>query len=413
MKLNAHMDVDLVAVEQDDEVTVLLELAAPAERRDAPRAPAAVQVVLDRSGSMEGERLDAARAALAELVERLDPADRFGVVVFDDDVDVVVPAGPVVDKAALRASVLAVGPGGCTNLSGGLLRGLQEARRVAGSAGATMLLVSDGHANAGVVDPDALAGVAAAARKHGVTTSTVGIGLGYDETLLAAIAAGGQGSHAFALDGDGAGAVVAGEVAGLLSKTVQAASLIVRPRGSVETVTLFNDLPSSAVENGVLIGLGDLWAGETRKLVLSFAVPAMAGLGLAEIASLELRYVTVPGFTEETITLPLAVNVVPGDQAAGRVRDPKVQTERLFQQAQDAKRRAADALSRGDSGGALAAYAAAGSALAAAPAAAELREEAAILSELADHVVAGDAAVAAKRSRAEHARKGRQRGRGA
>ena len=83
-----------------------------------------------------------------------------------------------------------------------------------------------------------------------------------------------------------------GEVAGLLSKTIQAASLIVRPRGSVETVTIWNDLPSQPVENGVMIELGDLWAGEERKLVLSFAVPALPGLGLAEIASLELRYVT-------------------------------------------------------------------------------------------------------------------------
>ena len=207
---------------------------------------------------------------------------------------------------------------------------------------------------------------------------------------------------------------MAGEVTGLLSKTIQAASLIVRPRGSVETVTIYNALPSAAVAGGVMIELGDLWAGEERKLVLGFAVPAMAGLGLAEIASLELRYVTVPAFVEETVTVPLTVNVVPGDQAAGRVRDAKVSTERLFQQAQEAKRRAADALSRGDSDGALAAYAAAGSALAAAPApSAELREEASILASLADHVTAGEPAVAAKRSRAEHALKARQRGRGA
>ena len=84
MKLDAHMDIDLVAVEQDDEVTVMLELVAPEEQRDTPREPATVQVVLDRSGSMSGERLDASRLALAELTERLDPADRLGVVAFDD-----------------------------------------------------------------------------------------------------------------------------------------------------------------------------------------------------------------------------------------------------------------------------------------------------------------------------------------
>ena len=74
-----------------------------------------------------------------------------------------------------------------------------------------------------------LARVAAGARDRGVTTSTVGIGLGYDELLLAELARGGQGNHVFAEHGDDAAAAVAGEVEGLLSKTVQAASLIIRP----------------------------------------------------------------------------------------------------------------------------------------------------------------------------------------
>ncbi len=190
----------------------------------------------------------------------------------------------------------AIRPGGSTNLSGGLLRGLQEARRAAGRRGATLLLLSDGHANLGETDPDRLAGVVAGAAAHGVTTSTIGIGHGYDESLMAAIARGGNGSHAFAETGDGAAGVVAGEVEGLLSKTVQAASLIIRPRGSVESLTIWNDLPSTPIADGVMIELGDLWAGETRKLLLSFTVPALPGLGLAEIGTLELRYVTVPAF---------------------------------------------------------------------------------------------------------------------
>jgi len=73
---------------------------------------------------------------------------------------------------------------GRTDLSAGYLRGLQEARRVAGPAGATLLILSDGHANAGVTDPDRLGGVAAQAKSAGVSTSTLGLGLGYDEALL-------------------------------------------------------------------------------------------------------------------------------------------------------------------------------------------------------------------------------------
>ena len=78
---------------------------------------------------------------------------------------------------------------------------LQEARRAAGAAGATLLLISDGHANAGVADPDELDGIAAEAR-HGVVTSTLGWGLGYDERLMSAIARGGTGNELFAEESD-------------------------------------------------------------------------------------------------------------------------------------------------------------------------------------------------------------------
>src|SRR5215213_880590 len=156
MRLNTQLDVDLVAVESEDRVSLLLELAAPQADAAKPRAPGTLQVVLDRSGSMAGERLDAALRALDSLITRLDPSDRFGLVCFDDEVQVTVPAGPLVDKDAVRQLIAGIYSGGMTNLSSGYLRGLQEVSRVAGDDGATLLLLSDGHANQGVVDHDAL-----------------------------------------------------------------------------------------------------------------------------------------------------------------------------------------------------------------------------------------------------------------
>jgi Ca-activated chloride channel family protein len=406
MHVNAHVDVDLVAVEQADQVTVMLELLAPERPSGAKRAPAVVQVVLDRSGSMSGERLDAARSALKALVDRLAPRDAFGLVTFDHEVDVAVPASRLTDKTAVTAAIDAILPGGSTNLSAGLLRGIQEARRAAGAAGATLLLLSDGMANDGVTEPERLEAVAAGARVKGVTVSTIGIGLGYDETLLAAVARGGQGNHVFAEEADAAGAAVAGEVEGLLSKTVQAASLLIRPTADVQSVAVLNDLPAQAVDGGIMIELGDLWAGEQRKLLLQLGVPAIAALGLAQIATLELRYVTLPELSEQTVTLPISVNVVPGDQAAGRVTDPKVRTELLFQQAQEAKRRAADAIARGDEQAASAVLHEAGEQLAGVDDA-----ERAVLMDLAADVDAGRSDRAAKRSRMEHHHKSRRRGR--
>jgi Ca-activated chloride channel family protein len=415
MQVNAHADVDVVAVEEDDQVTVMLELVAPTAQTDSPRPAATVEVVLDRSGSMGGERLDAAKEALVRLVDRLEPTDRFGVVAFDDEVRVLVPAGALTDKHAARHAIGSLTSGGMTNLSGGLLRGMQEARRVAADGGATLLLLSDGHANAGETDPARLAGVAAGARDHGITTTTVGIGLDYDELLLAEVARGGQGGHVFAEHGDGAAAAVAGEVEGLLTKTVQAASLVIRPEAAVESVTVWNDLPAAPIDGALMVELGDLWAGEHRKLVLTFAVPAKPALGLAGIAELEVRYVAVPELAEQTVTVPIHVNVVPGDQAAGRIPDTKVRTELVYQQVQDAKRKAADALRDGDHDAAQAAYQTAGRRLddvMASCLSPELAGERRILIDLSDRVGGSEARWAAKFSRMDQARKSRKRGRG-
>lgn len=348
MKVNALLDVNVVAHEAEDEVTVLLELEAPAALADDPRAQASLQVVLDRSGSMAGPPLEGAKQALAALVRRLQPTDNFGLVTFDDSAQVVVPAAPLVDKGVVIGQIAGVRAGGCTDLSAGYLRGLRETRRVATSGG-TVLVISDGHVNAGIRDVNELSGVTATAYADGIVTSTLGYGQGYDETLLAALARSGSGNHVFADNPDAAGAAIAGEVEGLLSKVVQAISLAVRFEPTVQFLRLYNDLPTQQFDDGtVLVELGDLYSQEARKVLLKLKVPALAALGLAQIATLELAYVELPGLVEQVVTLPITVNVVPGDEAAGRIADPTVRSELLFQEAQDAKRRASEAFELGD-----------------------------------------------------------------
>jgi Ca-activated chloride channel family protein len=227
--ITAHLDVDVVAFETEDQVSVLVELTAPSAPAVTGARPArTLQVVLDRSGSMAGGRLDGAITALLGLVDRLDPTDNFGVVTFDDRVELTAPAGGLTDKTSVKRALASITPRGSTDLSAGYLRGIQEARRVAGPAGATVLLITDGHANAGVTDPVQLSSVAAEAHRHGLITSTLGYGLGYDERLLAAIARGGAGTELFAEEPDTAVAMIAGEVEGLLAQTAQAASVLVR-----------------------------------------------------------------------------------------------------------------------------------------------------------------------------------------
>jgi len=418
MRISAHLDVDVIAVETDDQLSVLIEMTAPpAPQESAPRQPSTLEVVLDRSGSMSGGRLDGAKLALTGLIDKLDPSDNFGLVVFDHEVEVVVPAGPLRDKPAVKQTISQVHARGNTDLSSGYLRGLQEAGRIAGKTGATLLLISDGHANAGVTDPDRLGAIAAKAHGDGVTTSTLGYGLGYDEKLMSAIARGGSGNEHFAEEPDTAGALIASEVEGLLSQTAQAASLLVKVSPQVKSVQIVNDLPVTSTGDGIMAELGSFYSDETRKLVLTFEIPAIAALGLAQVATCEFTWVELPSLVQHTLTVPLHVNVVPGDDAAGRVPDPTVQTELVYLQVQQAKRRASSHLSSGDAGAALGEIQQARGriqdALAKAPSAmrAELAEEAAALDYLADQTQQGMISRAAKYSSMDAYSKSSKRGR--
>ena len=386
-----------------------LQFDAPESAVTETRIEHTAIVVLDRSGSMSGPRLHNSKQALLSLVDRLDDRDRFGLVVFDDRAQVLVPADRVgaLGRTSIKQRIASLQPGGCTDLSSGYLRGLQEARRVAGPAGATVLLLSDGMANAGVTDPDQLGSLARQATGERVVTSTIGIGTGYDETILAAIAVGGQGNHAFAEHAEGTVMAVAGEIDGLLSKTVQAASVLVKPLVGLTAVNVLNDLPSVATADGVVVELGDFYAGEERRLLLEFAVPACAALGLATVAEIEVRYVELPPLVEHVISLPVSVNVVPADLAAGRLPSPEVSQEKLLMQVQRAKKRSEQALRYGDVAGARTELQAAAAVVASAPASAETVGEAAWLDETLQSLTDRDEGYNLKRMRASSSRASR------
>jgi Ca-activated chloride channel family protein len=351
MHVSTNLDVDLVAVEAADHVNLLLELQAPQLREEATRAEQTLVVVLDRSGSMRGEPLEASRRALTTLIGRLDPRDRFGLVVFDDRADVVVPAASLESLGAdkVREAIANIRSGGCTDLSAGYLLGLSEASRAMGDGGATVLLISDGHANGGETSPVVLGNLAEGRATKRITTTTIGYGLGYDEELLVALARGGNGDHVFAEDVDQLHPAIAEQVNGLLAKAVTAASVTIRPLGAgLAGISVLHDIPVAQIGEEVIAQLGDLYQGESRRLLIQLDIPAMAALGLATVAEVEVRYTELPELVEHMITQPVTVNVVPGDVASGRVPNPVVTVERLLQQAQQSKRDAISSLRAGE-----------------------------------------------------------------
>ena len=176
---------------------------APAET-GADRMALRLALVLDRSGSMSGDKLRTAKAAALAILDRLSERDSVGVVVFDDQIDTIQAVSKVtpVSKAHVRAELARIEARGNTALHEGWLTGCKTIAEALDGAGgdapARCFLLTDGLANVGITDPETIAGEAANIReKTGIGTSTFGIGDDYSEELLGpmAVAGGGQFHH--------------------------------------------------------------------------------------------------------------------------------------------------------------------------------------------------------------------------
>lgn len=355
MHVTAHLNIDLLAHNANEEVTCLVNLQAPVPTGSAARPGQTLVVVLDRSGSMGGAPIEGAKEAIASLVRRLAPQDAFGLVVFDDQADLITPVRTMADHhlPSLLHAIEEVGPGGSTDISAGYLLALREVKRslvTSGHRGATVLLVSDGDANAGIQEPQELDDLALGAfRSNNITTSTLGLGRHYNEVLLAALTHGGGGEHRFAPDIDAAAGEVANLVGNLLDKSVVGVQLrIKRQPGLVSQVLLRNELPRLQDGDAIVVSLGDMYAAEERSVLVKFIVPGLPVLGTATIADLVLEYTTLPELQDHTVTLPVSVNVVPGDEARGRVPNPAVEIAELLIDIASDKQSAGESLRRGD-----------------------------------------------------------------
>lgn len=329
-------------------VRAMLTLSGTAPT-NAQRVPLNLSLVLDRSGSMGGEKLSAATHAAAQLVRRLAPGDRCNVVTFDDEVTTVADATAPGSDVSLADRILAIDTGGSTNLSGGWLRGRELANASRGERSVNrILLLTDGQANVGIVDQSQLARLCATAKDVGITTSTIGFGTDYDEDLLKAMADAGGGNAWYIERADQAEDVFGDELGGLLSLSAQNVTVTVKPERHVELVAVHQDYPSHTGPSGLKLELGDLYAREPRVLILEFLVRGEssehATVGTMTVVADVLK--DDGAIEHQMATYPLASAL----DAQGRT-EPVIEREVLLARTAKARDKAARLREAGDSKG--------------------------------------------------------------
>lgn len=274
LQITSALDKSLASRNQLSQIYLMLKLEPDAGV--VARIPINIAMVIDASGSMTGEKLRRAKEAASLVVRSLASTDRVAVVAYNDQVRVAAPSTMISAAARneLMYQISRIGTGGTTNLSGGWLTGCQEvaSHQTRGNQIDRVLLLTDGLANLGIVNPDELAEHARQLRVRGVSTSTMGIGADFNEELLVALARQGGGRFQYVETVKHIPDCVAGELGEIQQVSARSAALeVVLPDG-VEPDECLNDYTTETISGGLRIHLGDILAGNIQRVILKLNV---------------------------------------------------------------------------------------------------------------------------------------------
>jgi Ca-activated chloride channel family protein len=301
-----------VAADSATTLDLLITIAAPAiapELEARPRPPLNLALVIDRSGSMSGTQLSYARKAARFLAGELTERDRLAIVTFDDEVEVLVPSQPVSNPQLFINAINTIDCGGTTALFDGWLAGaMQVANHLDPAALNRVLLLSDGGANVGVVDSTEIASKVAGLSQRGISTSAFGLGSGFDEDLMGAMAGAGDGTLAHIESPAQLADLYASELDGLVRTLGKKVSLGIRAKRDVQLLDVINDFKLSNAGNWQLPNLRH---GQELTIAVRFKLPPWQPN--REIVSLRLAWNQTGGKERlsfvEHITLPVMAAV--------------------------------------------------------------------------------------------------------
>jgi Ca-activated chloride channel family protein len=240
---------------------------------DGARVPINLALCVDVSGSMSGEKLDAARATAAAVVDALTAEDRLSLVAFADDAELLLDVRKMDarGRSAAKSAINRLETRGSTNLFDGWnLAAGRVAVAMEGEPRAShrVLMLTDGQANIGISDAQTLARFTADAQRNGILSSAVGIGDDYDEALLAAMVEAGGGRLHDATNATEIHEVVLGELLEGRASLVERAELRVSLPDGVERAEVVGPWAVTRRGGELAVSLGGLRPEQVKHVVV-------------------------------------------------------------------------------------------------------------------------------------------------
>ncbi len=275
VNLRATLARPFVATTANAQVSYLLLELQPSQTMAQVRVPVNVSFVLDRSGSMKGEKMDRVRRATATALDLLDAQDILSVVIFDHRTEVLIPAAPVQNRRDLQEKIGRIRDAGGTKIAPALDKALQEIEKAGGSGIRRLVLLTDGQTEN---EKECLLRAEQAGRQ-GVPITALGVGNDWNEDLLIDMANRSGGTADYIAHADTIVEYFQNTVQRAQATAIQNASVTLRlvqgitPRAVWQVIPLIDNLGYRPItDRDVSVPLGDLETGQGRTLLIELLV---------------------------------------------------------------------------------------------------------------------------------------------
>jgi Ca-activated chloride channel homolog len=277
-----------------DPGTVYLRLSlkslAAAKRERATRINAAI--VIDRSGSMQGDRIAAAKEGARVALERLSSDDTIALVAYNHNVDILSPAAPLGGaQERLKRAIDRLTADGTTALYDGVKEGGRQVEQFLSDNNVNrVVLLSDGLANVGPSSPQELANLGRKLASRGITVSTIGLGLDYNEDLMQRLAAASDGNHVFVERPSDLAEIFDREFGDALSVSARDITITIECKLGFKPIRILGR-DGSIDGDRITLKLNQLQSENERYVVVELKAPEGRSEGAAEIADVHVDYV--------------------------------------------------------------------------------------------------------------------------
>lgn len=392
-----------IAANRPTTLDVLIKIVSPVAPTSLPqRPPINLGLVIDRSGSMGGAKIAYAKEAACYAVEQLLPGDRVSVTLFDTRVKTIVPSTPAAHKNKIIDAIRQIRVGSSTALHAGWVEGgMQVGYHLSSEQLNRVILLSDGLANVGETNPDAIANDVHGLTLRGISTTTLGVGNDYSEDLLEAMARSGDGNFYHIESPQQLPTIFQTELQGLVATVGHTVSLGIEPRSGASVMDVLNDFDVTSTGR---YQLPNLVMGSSIQAIVRLRVPAQLLQGSTQHTLFDLRLAwDAPGQpARQVIRTALQMPLVTAGQMDDYPASLEVQQQVALLMAARARQEAIAKADIGDLAGASAVLNSANQSLAAAPASPALNEESVLLRDLSQGFASGNLSSTRKKARSQH-----------